>query len=143
MKFNVEFEDLKEIVVFADFIKGKTTPAQKTAQQVGTAQQAAAPQQAAPPAYTPPAAQAQPPAAQPVQAATPTQQPAQQGGVPTASPSYTLEELGRAGVTLMESGKKAELEALVASFGVASLQQLPEAQYGAFATALRSMGAPI
>ena len=135
MKFNVEFEDLKEIVVFADFIKGKAAPAQKAAQQVGTAQQAAAPQQAAPPAYTP--------AAPPVQAATPTQQLAQQGGVPTAAPSYTLEELGRAGVTLMESGKKAELEALVASFGVASLQQLPEAQYGAFATALRSMGAPI
>lgn len=142
MRINVEFEDLRETVEFADFIKGRTAPTQEAAQQAGPAQQAAVPQQSAPPAYTPPAAQAQPPAAPPVQAETPSQQPAQPS-VPTAAPSYTLEDLARAGVTLMESGKKAELEALVASFGVASLQQLPEAQYGAFATALRSMGAPI
>ena len=141
MKINVEFEDLRETVIFAEFINGRTAPAQEPAQSAPAVQPAV-------PASTPPAGQAQP-AAQGVGQAAPVQQPVQPAvptppqQVPTVAPSYTLEDLGRAGVTLMESGKKAELEALVASFGVASLQQLPEAQYGAFATALRSMGAPI
>lgn len=134
MKINVEFEDLRETVIFAEFINGRTAPAQEPAQS-------APPVQSATPTPTPPAGQVQPAAKGMGQAAS-VQQPAQPA-VPTAAPTYTLEDLGRAGVTLMESGKKAELEALVASFGVASLQQLPEAQYGAFATALRSMGAPI
>lgn len=134
MKINVEFEDLRETVIFAEFINGRSAPAQEPAQS-------APPVQSATPTPTPPAGQVQP-AAQGMGQAAPVQQPAQPA-VPTAAPTYTLEDLGRAGVTLMESGKKAELEALVASFGVASLQQLPEAQYGAFATALRSMGAPI
>ena len=63
--------------------------------------------------------------------------------MPTAAPSYTLDDLGRAGVALQQAGKAEEVRALVTSFGVESLQQLPEAQYGAFATALRSLGAPI
>lgn len=134
MKINVEFEDLRETVIFAEFINGRSAPAQEPAQS-------APPVQSATPTPTPPAGQVQP-AAQGMGQAAPVQQPAQPA-VPTAAPTYTLEDLGRAGVTLMESGKKAELEALVASFGVTSLQQLPEAQYGAFATALRSMGAPI
>ena len=73
--------------------------------------------------------------------APPVQAPAQQ--VSTTAPAYTLDDLGRAGVALQQAGKAEEVRALVTSFGVESLQQLPEAQYGAFATALRSLGAPI
>lgn len=143
MKIEVTFEDIGDMMVFAQFLApltGGSAPG-RAQQAAGTAP--APVQQTAQPAAAvqPPVPPVQPPAP-PAQAPTPPQQPAQ-SAVPTAAPAYTLDDLGRAGVALMESGKKAEVEALVASFGVASLQQLPEAQYGTFATALRSLGAPI
>lgn len=63
--------------------------------------------------------------------------------VPTSMAAYQLDDLARAGVMLMNSGKQAQLQQLLADFGVQSLPELPEAQYGAFATALRGMGAQI
>ena len=66
------------------------------------------------------------------------------GAVPTSEHSYTLDDLSRAAITLLDSGhQQAELQQLLAQFGVAALPMLPETQYGAFATALRGLGAKI
>ena len=154
MEITARFDNLEEMWAFAGFITAPNVPAQEASQQMGAdpSGQPAAPAQP----VTPPAPAAQPPA-QPAPAApaapTPVQPPAQQTppvpaqqaqtAVPTTAPTYTLEDLGRAGVAAQEMGKDAEVRALVASFGVSTLQELPETQYGAFAMALRSMGAPI
>lgn len=69
--------------------------------------------------------------------------PVQNAAVPTSSASYTQEELAKAAITLMDSGRQAELQQLLQGFGVASLPELPAERYGEFATALRTMGAPI
>lgn len=63
--------------------------------------------------------------------------------VPTTAVSYTLDDLARAGMSLMDMGRQADLQQLLARFSVEALPALPQAQYGAFATALREMGAQI
>ena len=81
----------------------------------------------------------------PVQQPTQVQQPipASVPQVPTSAATYTLDDLGRAGMMLMDSGRQTDLLNLLAQFGVATLPDLPSAQYGAFATALRGLGAQI
>lgn len=63
--------------------------------------------------------------------------------VPTTTASYTLDDLARAGMSLMDTGRQADLQQLLTKFNVEALPALPQAQYGAFATALREMGAQI
>lgn len=65
--------------------------------------------------------------------------------VQSGQPSYSLDELAAAAMTLMDSDPRRtdDLQALLRSFGVETLPSLPRAQYGAFATALRGMGARI
>lgn len=63
--------------------------------------------------------------------------------VPTSTVSYTADDLARAAMTLMDAGKQPQLIQLLNSFGVDSLPALAPEQYGAFATALRGMGAQI
>ncbi len=63
--------------------------------------------------------------------------------VPTSAPVYTFDDLARAAGPLMDAGKTADLQALLRSFNVQALTQLPKEQYGAFATALRGLGARI
>lgn len=63
--------------------------------------------------------------------------------VPTGQVTYTLDELARAAMVLMDAGRQNELLALLGKFGVDSLPNLPQQQYGVFATALREMGARI
>lgn len=63
--------------------------------------------------------------------------------VPTASATYTADDLARAAMSLMDSGRQTELLGLLQQFGVVSLPELKPEQYGAFATALRGMGAQI
>lgn len=63
--------------------------------------------------------------------------------VPTAAHAYTADELAKAAMTLMDAGKQMELIQLLASFGVNSIPALQPEQMGAFATALRGMGAQI
>lgn len=82
----------------------------------------------------------QPPTAPPTQQA-PIQQPV--NSVPTTTQNYTLDDLARAAMPLMDSGRQGELLQLLATFGVDALPALPQAQFGAFATALRGMGAQI
>ncbi|MBC5689749.1 hypothetical protein H8S37_12560 [Mediterraneibacter sp. NSJ-55] len=69
------------------------------------------------------------------------QQPAQP--VQTSAPAYTLDDLSRAGMSLMDKGMQGQLQQLIQSYGVMSLVELPPEQYGNFATALRGMGAQI
>ena len=71
------------------------------------------------------------------------QQAAPQVQVPTSQKEYTLDELATAAMGLMDSGRQADLLGLLQSFGVEALPALPKGQYGAFATALRGMGAQI
>lgn len=86
------------------------------------------------------------PTAVPVQPVVPqpgvTQQPV---AVPTATRSYTLEDLAHAVMPLTDQGDQvmAQLHALMTSYGVELLQDLPPEHYGSFATALRGMGVQI
>ena len=79
----------------------------------------------------------------PQQQVAPTQTTPIMTPVQTTAATYTLDDLSRAAMPLMDAGKQEDLIRLVGQFGVASLQDLPPEQYGAFATALRGMGAQI
>jgi len=134
MTINVTFESIEEMKGFAAMMAGE----EKGSRQPVTAQPE--PQDTAPvqPAATPSVEiQAQPiqPAANPVAGATAT--------VPTAAATYTLDDIARAAMTLMDSGKQLELQQLLAGYGVEALPMLPQSQYGAFATGLRGLGAQI
>lgn len=63
--------------------------------------------------------------------------------VPTTTTAYSLDDLARAAMTLMDAGRQADLQQMLSRFGVTSLPELPPAQYGSFATELRGMGAQI
>ena len=122
-------------------LQGAKIPAQ---QQTAPAQTpvapAPAPVQAPQPVPTP--------VAQPQQAPAPQPAPAQQGlpvaGVPLATaPKYTVEQIMAAGATLMDAGKANDLINLLHSFGVQAVMELKPEQLGAFATAMRDLGAKI
>ena len=93
------------------------------------------------PASTPLKPQMQAPVGSPVQ--TPPQPQVQSPVVPVAAPLYTMDQLAVAATQLMDAGRQQDLLALLAQFGVQALTMLPKEQYGAFATALRQMGAKI
>lgn len=64
--------------------------------------------------------------------------------VPVASaPAYTLDQISRAGASLVDAGKMEQLLALLGRYGVQAVTQLQPEQYGAFATELRALGAQI
>lgn len=87
----------------------------------------------------------QPPMQQTAPQQTAPQQtaPQQQAPIQTTSPSYKMEDLSGAAMQLMDKGMQAQLQQLLAGYGVDSLPSLPPEQYGAFATALRGLGAQI
>ena len=110
----------------------------------------AAPTQTAPVQTAP--VQTAPVQTAPVQAAPVQMAPIQTAPVQTApvqttpavtSCTYSIEQIQSACAPLMDAGKQAELVGLLAQFGVQSLPMLPPEQYGAFATALRGLGARI
>ncbi|WP_052330058.1 hypothetical protein [Thermicanus aegyptius] len=82
------------------------------------------------------------PTAAPTAPAAPVQPPAP-AAVPTAAQTYTLDQLAVAATQLVDAGRREELVQLLQQFGVQALTALPKEQYGAFATALRQMGAKI
>ena len=61
------------------------------------------------------------------------------------APSFTKAQVASAGAALLQAdpGKKEPLQALLAQYGVPSVADLPEEHIGAFATALRGLGANI
>lgn len=110
----------------------------RVAEQVPMPQPAPAPVAAPQPAAVP-TAQVPAPAPAPAPVATP-EQPAP---VPTTQQTYTMEQLAVAATQLVDAGRREELVGLLGQFGVQALTALPKEQYGAFATALRQMGAKI
>lgn len=75
----------------------------------------------------------------PVAAPAPAPAPA----VPVTAPTYTLDQIAKAGANLVDAGKMERLLALLTKYGVQAVTQLTPDQYGAFATELRALGAQI
>ena len=101
---------------------------------------APAPVQTAPtpaPAPTPTPTPAAPPVTPMPTAAAPT------SAVPVTAPTYTLDQIAKAGANLVDAGKMEQLLALLTEYGVQAVTQLTPDQYGAFATELRALGAQI
>lgn len=100
-----------------------------------------------PPVTTPPAAVVPtqptpaPAPAAPAQTVAPTN-PAPAVPVTTA-PTYTLDQIAKAGASLVDAGKMEQLLALLAKYGVQAVTQLQPDQYGVFATELRTLGAQL
>lgn len=96
----------------------------------------------APAPVTPPPA----PAA-PVTPPSPAPAPAPQTAAPVmpvaGAPTYTLDQISKAGAALVDAGKMEPLLALLTKYGVQAITQLQPAQYGVFATELRALGAQI
>ena len=144
MQITVTFNSLNELKAFTEKVLVGDTgssvdlraamqePAQQTPVQKMPTAPVAPTAPAAPPA---PAAPAAPTA--PVAPATPA------APVPTTQVSYKPDDLARAAMSLMDSGRQPDLIALLGQFGVVSIPDLRPEQYGAFATALRGMGAQI
>ena len=61
----------------------------------------------------------------------------------TGAPTYTLDQISRAGASLVDAGKMQQLLELLGRYGVQAVTQLKPEQYGAFATELRALGAQI
>ena len=111
------------------------------------AHQAAAP--AAWPTPTPAAAPVMAPSPAPVTSAgqnyaSPGNRPVPSAPVASA-PAITLEQVSKAGADLItaDSSRLPALNGLLQRYGIASVQELPAEQIGAFATELRGMGAKI
>lgn len=90
-------------------------------------------------AYTVPTAPAQP-SIQQVSVSAPTAQPMPAPTAPTSVPSYTIEQLQTAIAPLLDVGKVQQIQALVQSFGVNTLMEIPQERYGEFANGLRNLG---
>lgn len=63
--------------------------------------------------------------------------------VPVTAPTYTLDQIAKAGASLVDAGKMEQLLAMLTKYGVQAVTQLTPDQYGAFATELRALGAQI
>lgn len=94
------------------------------------------------------------PVPQPVQTAPVTPAPAQPAAAPAAPvqaapaaaptvKTYTMDEIAKAAGDFMTPETIPQLQALLASFGVAGLPELPADKLAAFAAELRKMGAKI
>lgn len=133
-----------------------TTALEKNAVNISVSQDAPAP--VAPvtapvtPAPMPPVTM--PPATVPVAAPTPAPAPVAPAqtvaptnpapAVPvTTAPTYTLDQIAKAGASLVDAGKMEQLLALLAKYGVQAVTQLQPDQYGVFATELRTLGAQL
>lgn len=65
--------------------------------------------------------------------------------VPTGAPTYSIDDIARAGAALAQQGpdKVAALTGLLQQFGLQAVTQLRPKQMSAFVTALRGLGAQI
>lgn len=143
VKLEMGFENLEELRAFLEVRTGvckcaepelKQTQAEPVAEEAPKAEEPVTP----PPQETP-GVPAGPVPTTPPQESTTVSAPT----VSTAAPSYTLDDLARAGTELVDAGRQAELPGLLGRFGVTSLPDLPQDRYAEFAAALREMGARI
>lgn len=79
----------------------------------------------------------------PAPAAVPAPQTAAPVMPVAGAPTYTLDQISKAGAALVDAGKMEPLLALLTKYGVQAITQLQPAQYGVFATELRALGAQI
>lgn len=157
MKITVEAPDLAaSILKLAKAIASGPDPDILTPDEplpVASYPTAPAPAPAAPvsPAPVTPTQTPAPTATPPVAAPAPTagQTSAALGNTPaptvpvTGAPTYTLDQISRAGASLVDAGKMQQLLELLGRYGVQAVTQLQPEQYGAFATELRALGAQI
>ena len=117
---------------------------QSIIQSVGQAESAPVAQAPAAPVPAVPVAQ---PAPAPAPAVPVAQAPAPVPAVPVAqsAPTYTKEQIASAGAMYMQQdpANRDKLQTLLAQFGAPYINALPDEQLGAFATALRGLGANI
>ncbi len=140
---HVEFRDFQDMLSFARQLLGQVEgeKVEKPVQSAVVAP-AAAPVAPAVPIQSLPVTPVVPvPTQTPVVQSVPTAP--VQTPVPTTSVTYTPDDLARAAFALMDSGRQQELIGLLQQFGVNAIPELKPEQYGAFATALRGMGAQI
>lgn len=151
MKLTCEFENLEEMIQFANIVSVNSTAVQE--EGVKNPEIPEVPCKAAPVKTSEPVAaySAQIAAATQLTPQEMTGQTAPQADtvsvppvqVPTTSREYTLDELAGAAMTLMDKGMQVQLQELLSGYGVEALPMLPEEQFGSFATALRGLGAQI
>ena len=145
---HVDFKDFQDMLSFARQLLGQVEgeKAMQPQRQPVMQQVPVVPTQAAAP-VTPVQATAPVASTQPAVSTTPVQAAAPmapvQATVPTTSVTYTPDDLARAAFALMDSGRQQELIGLLQQFGVNAIPELKPEQFGAFATALRGMGAQI
>ena len=138
---HVEFRDFQDMLSFARQLLGQVEGEKvENPLQTEVVAPAAAPVAPAVPIQSVPVTPVVPVPTQTsvVQSVPPVQRP-----VPTTSVTYTPDDLARAAFALMDSGRQQELIGLLQQFGVNAIPELKPEQYGAFATALRGMGAQI
>lgn len=148
---HVDFKDFQDMLSFARQLLGQVEGEKAMQPQSQPVMQQAPVVPTQPAAPVAPVAPAQPTApVVPPQTAVPTTpvQPVAsvapvQPVVPTTSVTYTPDDLARAAFALMDSGRQQELIGLLQQFGVNAIPELKPEQFGAFATALRGMGAQI
>lgn len=85
----------------------------------------------------------QPQTAVPTTTPAPNFTPAIPSMAPTSAPTYTLDQLTKAGAELAQAGKMPQLLGLLQQFRIQAVNMLPKEQYGAFAMALRGLGAQL
>ena len=136
---HVDFKDFQDMLSFARQLLGQVEgeKAMQPQRQPVMQQAPVVPTQPAAP-VTPVQATAPVASAQPAVSTTPVQ-----AAAPMASVTYTPDDLARAAFALMDSGRQQELIGLLQQFGVNAIPELKPEQFGAFATALRGMGAQI
>lgn len=146
---HIDFKDFDDMVQFARRLLGELSegkgntpaaPSKASEDQPGQAPRGDVVPVGAAPAPMAPAAPVAP--AVPIAPAV-QQAPSAPAAVPTNTKTYTRDELAAAAIPLMDAGGQQALVDLLRRFGVATLPDLPQEQYGAFATALRAMGAKI
>ena len=143
MQITVTFNSLNELKAFTEKVLVGDTGSSVDLR-------AATQEPAQQPSVTAPAMEQQTPVqkmptapAAPAAPAAPTAPAAPAAPVPTTQVSYKPDDLARAAMSLMDSGRQPDLISLLGQFGVVSIPDLRPEQYGAFATALRGMGAQI
>ena len=93
------------------------------------------------PAPTAPAPAAPAAPAEPVPTAPALAAPAAAVPLATAPQQYTLAELQKAVMPLLDAGRMADLQQVLAKYGAQDLTKVPAEQYGALAADFRALGA--
>lgn len=117
-------------------------PVMPEAKPVGTAAKPEPVPQPVQTAPVPPAITSMPHKSAPAQAAAPQAPTAAPAAAPTVK-TYTMDEIAKAAGDFMTPETIPQLQALLASFGVSGLPELPVDKLAAFAAELRKMGAKI